>query len=45
MTQLKKQIKWAKPQIRTISFQDLKSTVNASACSDYVRLPCRRNVR
>ena len=42
----KKTIKWESPKIKTITFQDLKLAVTASACSIYYSDTCLgRNMR
>lgn len=38
-------IKWVKPAIKTISFQEMQSVIIASACSQYGEMPCRLNFR
>lgn len=41
----KKELKWVKPSIKTISFQQLSSLITASACSRFGAFPCRKNMR
>lgn len=37
-------IKWMKPAVKTVSFQQLSSTVRAAACSTFFSL-CKNNFR
>lgn len=37
-------IKWMKPTVKTVSLQQLSSTVSASACSEFISL-CKNHLR
>lgn len=40
-----KQLKWTKPTVKSISFQELSSLITVSACSKYVYYPCMYNMK